>query len=102
MNDGNDGNERERRERRERTGTTKGERKGTSRTAGNGRSHEFKKSRAAPAGFPQDSGGLGLGPGRASCSRMIGDQLRARTRQFALDIIHLCLKLGTDDLARLV
>ena len=33
---------------------------------------------------------------------MIGDQLRARTRQFAIDVIRLCLQLGTDDLAKLV
>ena len=33
---------------------------------------------------------------------MIGDDLRARTRQFAIDVIGLCLALGTSDLARLV
>jgi len=33
---------------------------------------------------------------------MIGDELKARARQFALDVIDLCLHLGTDDLARLV
>ena len=33
---------------------------------------------------------------------MIGDNLRARTRQFALDAIDLCLSLGTDDLAKLI
>jgi four helix bundle protein len=33
---------------------------------------------------------------------MIGDELKARTRQFALDVIDLCLKLGSSDLARIV
>ena len=33
---------------------------------------------------------------------MIGDELKARARQFAMDVIDLCLNLGTDDLARLV
>jgi len=33
---------------------------------------------------------------------MIADQLRARTRQFALDIIALCSQLGFGDLARVV
>src|SRR6187402_2982780 len=33
---------------------------------------------------------------------MIADQLRARTRQFALDIIALCSQLGSGDLARVV
>jgi len=33
---------------------------------------------------------------------MIGDELRARTRRFALQGIDLCLQLGTDDLGRLV
>ena len=33
---------------------------------------------------------------------MIGDELRARSRRFALDVIDLCLKLGQDDLGRLV
>ena len=33
---------------------------------------------------------------------MIGDELKARTRRFALDAIDLCLKLGSDDLARLI
>ena len=33
---------------------------------------------------------------------MIGDELRARTRQFALDVIELCLQLGKDDLGRLI
>lgn len=33
---------------------------------------------------------------------MIGDDPKARTRKFALDVIELCLKLGSDDLARLV
>jgi len=33
---------------------------------------------------------------------MVGDELRSRTRQFAIDIIKLCLSLGVDDLARLV
>ena len=33
---------------------------------------------------------------------MIGDELRSRTRQFGLDVIELCLQLGTDDLGRLV
>ena len=33
---------------------------------------------------------------------MVGDELRSRTRQFAIDVIKLCLKLGTGDLARLV
>jgi four helix bundle protein len=33
---------------------------------------------------------------------MVGDELRARTRQFALNVIDLCLKLGSGDLARLV
>lgn len=30
------------------------------------------------------------------------EELKARTRQFALDVIDLCLKLGADDFARLV
>ena len=34
--------------------------------------------------------------------RMIADQLRARTRQFALDVIVLCSRLGLGDLARVV
>jgi len=33
---------------------------------------------------------------------MDAEQLKARTRQFALDIIDLCLSLGTDDIARLI
>jgi len=33
---------------------------------------------------------------------MIADQLRARTRQFALDVIVLCSRLGLGDLARVV
>jgi len=33
---------------------------------------------------------------------MIADQLRARTRQFALDVIVLCGQLGFGDLARVV
>ena len=33
---------------------------------------------------------------------MVADELRARTRQFSLDAIDLCLRLGTDDLARLI
>jgi len=33
---------------------------------------------------------------------MNADELKARTRQFALDIIDLCLSLGTDDLAHLI
>jgi four helix bundle protein len=33
---------------------------------------------------------------------MNADQLKARTRRYALDVIVLCLKLGGDDLARLV
>lgn len=33
---------------------------------------------------------------------MIGDELRARTRQFALDVISPCVKLGSEDLGRLV
>ena len=33
---------------------------------------------------------------------MIGEELKARTRKFALDVIRLCLQLGDDDLARLV
>jgi four helix bundle protein len=33
---------------------------------------------------------------------VIGDELRARTRQFALDVIELCLNLGSDDLAKLI
>ena len=33
---------------------------------------------------------------------MIADQLRARTRQFALDVILLCSQLGFGDLARVV
>jgi four helix bundle protein len=33
---------------------------------------------------------------------MIGDELKARTRRFALGVIDLCLKLGSDDLAKLV
>lgn len=33
---------------------------------------------------------------------MIGDELRARTRQFAIDVIGLCLAMGTSDLTRLV
>ena len=33
---------------------------------------------------------------------MTADELKERTRRFALDIIELCLKLGNDDLGRLV
>jgi four helix bundle protein len=33
---------------------------------------------------------------------VIGEELKARARQFAMDVIDLCLELGTDDLARLV
>ena len=33
---------------------------------------------------------------------MIADQLRARTRQFALDVIVLCGQLGFGDLARVI
>jgi len=33
---------------------------------------------------------------------MIADQLRARTRQFALDVIVLCSQIGFGDLARVV
>jgi len=33
---------------------------------------------------------------------MSADELRARTRQFALDVIAVCLQLGNGDLARLV
>ena len=33
---------------------------------------------------------------------MIADELRARTRQFALDVIVLCSQLGFGDLARVV
>ena len=33
---------------------------------------------------------------------MIGDELRARTRQFAVDVIRLCLKLGRDDVGRML
>ena len=33
---------------------------------------------------------------------MIGDELKARSRKFAMDVIDLCLQLGTGDLARLV
>ena len=33
---------------------------------------------------------------------MIGQQLRTRSRQFALDVIDLCLSLGQSDLARLI
>jgi four helix bundle protein len=33
---------------------------------------------------------------------VIADQLRARTRQFALDVIVLCSRLGLGDLARVV
>jgi four helix bundle protein len=33
---------------------------------------------------------------------MVGDELRARTRQFALDVIELCLRLGREDLGRLI
>jgi four helix bundle protein len=33
---------------------------------------------------------------------MDADQLKARTRAFALDVIDLCLSLGNDDLARLI
>jgi four helix bundle protein len=33
---------------------------------------------------------------------MSADELRARTRQFALDVIAVCLQLGSGDLARLV
>ncbi|HXT70657.1 MAG TPA: four helix bundle protein [Vicinamibacterales bacterium] len=33
---------------------------------------------------------------------MIGDELKARTRQFALDVIDLCLNLGTGDVAKLI
>ena len=33
---------------------------------------------------------------------MVGDELRARSRQFGLDVIDLCLRLGTDELARLI
>jgi four helix bundle protein len=43
-----------------------------------------------------------LGPSIAVACGMIGDELRARTRQFALDVIGLCLKLGRDDVGRLI
>ena len=33
---------------------------------------------------------------------MVGDELRLRTRQFALDVIDLCLRLGAGDLAQLI
>lgn len=33
---------------------------------------------------------------------MIGDELRERTRRFALDVIDLCLRMGADELGRLV
>ena len=33
---------------------------------------------------------------------MTADELKDRTRQFAFDVIDLCLGLGADDLARLV
>ena len=33
---------------------------------------------------------------------MIGDELRERTRRFALESIDLCLQLGTGDLGRLI
>jgi len=33
---------------------------------------------------------------------VVGDELRLRTRQFALDVIDLCLRLGTGDLAQLI
>jgi four helix bundle protein len=33
---------------------------------------------------------------------MIGDELRTRTRRFALDVIALCAHLGHDDLGRLI
>ena len=33
---------------------------------------------------------------------MIGDNLRARSRQFALDVVRLCGELGSDRLARLI
>jgi len=33
---------------------------------------------------------------------VIGDELRARTRQFALDVVELCLTLGSDDFAGVV
>jgi four helix bundle protein len=42
------------------------------------------------------------GPVFAKSLAMTGDPLRARTRQFALDVIDLCLSLGTDDLAKLI
>jgi four helix bundle protein len=43
---------------------------------------------------------LGVVLGLGGC--VIGDELRARTRQFALDVIDLCLKLGRDHFSRLV
>ena len=33
---------------------------------------------------------------------MNADELRARSRRFALDVVRLCLKLGQDDLGRLI
>ena len=33
---------------------------------------------------------------------MVGDELRARSRQFALDVIDLCMALGTNQLSHLV
>ena len=33
---------------------------------------------------------------------MIGDQLRQRSKRFAMDVVRLCLKLGSDDLGRLI
>ena len=33
---------------------------------------------------------------------MVGEELRARTRQFAIDVVELCVQLGKDDLGRLV
>jgi four helix bundle protein len=33
---------------------------------------------------------------------MIGDELRQRSKRFALDVVRFCLKLGSDDLGRLI
>jgi four helix bundle protein len=33
---------------------------------------------------------------------MIGDELRQRSKRFALDVVRFCLTLGSDDLGRLI
>ena len=63
------------------------------RTIANSPTHEVTNSRD-PSPWP--------GTWIAYKRVVIADQLRARTRQFALDVIVLCSRLGLGDLARVV